>query len=95
MKYSKSMLTNYAKELAKTCRDVVDVMCYSEEISKNQLSRDILDSDNQELILEVAKRYSKYVFDEMNVDLESGDVQELCNIINIVFSCCEENNWFR
>ncbi|MBP3543898.1 MAG: hypothetical protein J6J86_06690 [Lachnospiraceae bacterium] len=92
---SKKELTGYAKDCARVSKAIIDVMVMSEEISEMDFSKSIRNDDDKELLLEIAKRFAKYVNDRMPVDLEIGEVQEMCNIINDLFSVCEENNWFE
>jgi hypothetical protein len=46
-------------------------------------------------LLEVAKRFAKYHKDEIQLDFETGSIQDFCNIINEIIHCCEDNNWFK
>ena len=100
MNFKKSELTRYAKELAETTKKVMEVMSLSDEISHMEISKNVRNMDeqsgeDQKLLFEIAKQFAKYCEVEMYVDLENGNVQELCGIINRVVDCCEENDWFR
>ncbi len=96
MRYKKSELTEYAKNYCCYASKILtDAMCISEELSKHPISKEIIRNDNEELKLEVAKRFAKYVKDEIEIDLENGNVQDATNIINELLACCEENNWFK
>lgn len=92
---SKKELTGYAKDCARASKAIIDVMVMSEEISKMDFSKSIRNDDDKEFLLEIAKRFAKYVNDRMPVDLEVSTVQEMCDIINDLYYICEENNWFE
>lgn len=95
MDYKKSDLTKYAKDCTYASKLIVDIMCISEDISSNKISKEIVNEDNEQLLLEVAKRFAKYINDEMRVDLNNGAVQDCCEVINTLVEKCDENNWFR
>jgi len=94
--YRESVLTRYAKECAWGAKRLIDGICMSEEISKTELGRTIAHGWNgsDELIMAVAKRFAKLANDRQAPDVETGEVQEFCDIIQKIVECCEENDWF-
>ena len=95
MKIKKAELTAFAKQLASAHRRYCDVMCIAEEITKSDMGRKLKSGMDENLLMEIAKRYAKYVRNECSVDLDNGETQTCQDIINDVLSCCEENNWFQ
>ena len=69
-------------------------MYISEDIMRTQIGKELI-NDNQNVLLEVSKRFAKYAKETINIDLDNGEVQNLQNILNAVINCCEENNWFK
>lgn len=69
-------------------------MYISEDIMRTQIGKELI-NDNQNVLLEVSKRFAKYAKETINTDLDNGEVQNLQNIFNAVINCCEENNWFE
>lgn len=51
--------------------------------------------DNEELILEISRRYAKYPNDEIVPEVEGASIQDFCRIIKILVDCCDEHDWFR
>ena len=98
MKYKKSDLTKFAKDCAWGNTAFLNGLCMSEEIVHSELGHKITHEfveDNNTLILEISKRFAKYTNDTMIPDIETGEVQDFCNIIKTIIDCCEENNWFE
>lgn len=75
-------------------KEAVKLMYISEDIMRTQIGKELI-NDNQNVLLEVSKRFAKYAKETMNIDLDNGEVQNLQNILNAVINCCEENNWFK
>ena len=92
MKYKKSELTKFAKDCAWGANQMLNGVCMAGEI-KGSICRDILDND-EELLLEVSKRFAKHAKDTMGFDIESGEVQDFQHLIEKIIECCEENDWF-
>ena len=40
-------------------------------------------------------RFAKYAKENIGVDLDSGEIQDIQNILNAIIDCCEENHWFE
>lgn len=95
MKYKKSKLTQFTKNCAWGANQILNGVCIAEEISKDDIGQDIINSDDEELLLEISRRYAKYTKDQMAFDTETGDVQNFQRIIESIVECCEENNWFE
>lgn len=91
MKYKKSELTKFAKDCASGANHMLIGICMAGEI-KGNISRSILYDD--ELLLEVSKRFAKYTKDTMRFDVETGEVQDFQRLIDKIIECCEENDWF-
>lgn len=91
-KYKKSELTRFAKDCAYGANQMLNGVCMAGEI-KGNISRDILNND-EELLLEVSKRFAKYVKDQMGFDVETGEVQDFQRLIDKLVECCEDNDWF-
>lgn len=75
-------------------KEAVKLMYISEDIMRTQIGKELI-NDNQNVLLEVSKRFAKYAKEIINIDLDNGEVQNLQNILNAVINCCEENNWFK
>ena len=69
-------------------------MYISEDIMRTQIGKELI-NDNQNVLLEVSKRFAKYAKETIDIDLDNGEVQNLQNILNAVINCYEENNWFK
>lgn len=93
MEYSKSEITKFAKECASASNKAVSVLCMAEEISHSKLVASL--KEDNELLLETAKRFAKYTQVENYIDFDNGEIQDFCTIINAIIECCEENSWFR
>ena len=93
MKYKKSELTRFAKDCAYGAHQMLNGICIAEEI-KGNISRDLLNG-NEEILLEVSKRFVKYAKDYMAFDVETGQVQDFQNIIEKIIECCDDNDWFE
>lgn len=91
-KYKKSELTAFAKNCAWGAHQMLNGVCMAEEVVKTQIGRSI--SHDEELLLEVSKRFAKHCKDTMAFDVENGTVQDFQDIIEAIIYCCEENNWF-
>lgn len=93
MKYKKSELTRFAKTCAYGANQMLNGVCVAGEV-RGSICRDILSND-EELLLEVSKRFAKYAKDQIVFDVENGEVQEFQNLIEKIIECCEDNNWFN
>lgn len=92
MKHKKSELTKFAKDCAYGTNQMINGICMAGEI-KGDISREILNYD-EELLLEVSKRFAKYTKDAMRFDVETGELQDFQRLIDKIIDCCEENDWF-
>lgn len=90
----KSELTAFAKNCAYAHEKAVKLMCISEELVRLDIGKELI-NDDQNILLEVSKRFAKYARENINIDLDNGEVQNLQNILNAIIDCCEENNWFE
>lgn len=100
MKYKKSELTRFAKDIAYANKILIDGICMSEEVIYSDIGKTLVkrfDDENQELIFELAKRFSKYTNDQMSADTETHarTLNDISKILNDIVACCEENNWFE
>ena len=93
-KIKKSELTRFAKDCAFTHKNAVMFVCMSEEITRSKIGK-MLKEGNDDILLEVSKRFAKYATEGMEFDVETGDTQDTQTIINDIINCCEENNWFK
>jgi hypothetical protein len=93
-KIKKSDLTKFTKDCVYAHEKAVKLMCISEEIMRTQIGKELI-NDNQNVLLEVSKQFAKYARENINIDLDNGEVQNLQNILNAIIDCCEENNWFE
>ncbi len=94
MRYKKSELTQFVKECAYGANQMLNGICIAEEISESDIGRDIINSENEELLLEVSKRFAKYAKDQMAFDVENREIQNFQGIIEKIIEYCEDNNWF-
>lgn len=90
----KSDLTKFAKDCVYAHDKAVKLECISEDIVRTYIGKELI-NDNQSILLEVAKRFAKYARENMNIDLDNGEIQNVQNILNAIIDCCEENNWFE
>lgn len=68
----KSELTQFAKDCAWGSR-AMNGICLSEEVAHSDIGRKIANGfveDNEELILEISKRFAKYANDESAPEIE-------------------------
>lgn len=91
----KSEITSFAKDCAYAHEKAVKFLCMSEQIAHNKIGTLVLDESGREVLVEVSKKFSKYVKEEMGFDLDNGDTQSCQDILNAIIDCCEENDWFR
>lgn len=94
MEFSKAELTAFAKQLAYAQRQYLNVMVIAEELNMTGLGKTLKNEMEEDLLLEIAKRYAAYAKDFGLVDVDNGDVQTGQNLINEVVTCCEKHNWF-
>lgn len=92
MKYKKSELTRFAKTCAYGANQMLNGVCVAGEV-RGSICKDILCND-EELLLEVSKRFAKYAKDQIGFDVENGEVQDFQNLIEKIIKCCEDNDWF-
>ena len=92
-KIKNSELTQFAKDCVYAHEKAIKLMCISENIMRNQIGKELI-NDNQSILLEVSKQFVKYARENMNIDLDNGDIQNLQNILNAIIECCDENDWF-
>lgn len=95
MDYKKSELTKFAKEIVYVQEKLFDAMCISDEIAHGEIGTIFKNGISDELLIEISKRFAKYVKNNASVDVDNGDVQTCQDIINEVINCCEEHNWFN
>lgn len=93
-KIKKSDLTKFVKDCVYAHEKAVKLECISEDIMRNPIGKELI-NNNQSILLEVSKRFVKCAKENMNIDLDNGEVQNLQNILNAIIDCCEENNWFE
>ena len=74
---------------------MINGLCMAEEIAHSSLGRELINFNDDELLLEVSKRYAKYAQDEMDFDTENSETQDFQSIINKIVNCCDEHDWFR
>lgn len=95
MKHKKSEMTYFAKRCAVATRQMINGICMSEDISHDEIGREILHGNDPEILMEVSKRFAKYTKETEPFDTENGDVQDFQHIIEIIIDCCEENGYFE
>ena len=95
MEYKKADLTAFAKQLAFAHHQYLNTMCIAEEIAKSEIGMKFKNRNDDELLVEIAKRYAKYVRNFCDIDIDNGETQDCQSIINDIVACCEENNWFQ
>ena len=75
IKYKKSVLTQFAKHCAYGANQILNGSCVAEEISKSDIGRTLANTDDEDLLLEISKRFAKYAKDQMGFDVDNGEVQ--------------------
>ena len=95
MKYKKSEITIFAKNCAWGANQMLNGICVASDISHSEIGKDFRNKDDEELLIEVSKRFAKYAKDEIGFDVDNGEVQTFQYIIDSIIECCEEKNWFR
>lgn len=68
-KIKKSDLTKFTKDCVYTHEKAVKLECISEDIMRNQIGKELI-NDNQNILLEVLKRFAKYARENINIDLD-------------------------
>jgi len=94
MEYKKSVLTQFAKDCAQGAGQMMNGICMAEKLSKDEIGYKLSNGQDEELLLEVAKRFAKYVKEQCSFDVECGEVQDFQEIIRNIVECCEEHDWF-
>lgn len=94
MIFKKSQLTRFAKDCSYGSSRMIDAICMAEEIIHSDIGMAFRNGIDEELLVEVSKRFAKYANDTISFEVNTGDVQEFQSIICQVIECCEENNWF-
>ena len=92
MDYKKGDLTKFAKTCAWGAYQMMNGICIAGEI-KGDLCRDILNG-NEELLLEISKRFAKNAKDTSAFNVENGEVQNFQKLIEMIIECCDDNDWF-
>lgn len=93
-KIKNSELTQFAKDLVVAHNSAIKYIVKSEDIEASKIRKEIITYDNQELLLEISKRFAKYARAEMSIDLECSSTQDTQDMLNKVIRCCDENDWF-
>lgn len=93
MEIKKSEMTKFAKDCSYGLNSFLNGICMAEEIEKTNIAKEI-HNGNDELLLEVSKRFAKYAKDQMCFDTDSGEVQDFKNLIDKMIECCDENDLF-
>lgn len=95
MEYKKSELTLFARRCAWGSNQILNGLCMAQEIVHSSLGEELANFNDDELLLEVSKRYAKYAQDEVVFDMENSETQDFQSIINKIVNCCDEHDWFR
>lgn len=93
-KFKKSTMTRFAKEAAWGANQMLNGICMAEEIAKCDIGRIIRNEADDELLLEISKRFAKYARDQTAFDAENSEVQDFQRIISTIVACCDEHDWF-
>lgn len=67
----------------------------AEEIAHSGLGEELINYNDDELLLEVSKRYAKYAQTEVNFSVENSATQDFQSLISKIVACCDEHDWFR
>lgn len=94
MSYKKSEITQFAKECVYAQNQFLNSMCIAENLKRTDIAKEFRNGIDDELLIEIAKRYAKYAKFECTIDLDNSDIQDSQNIINTIVECCEEHKWF-
>lgn len=92
--YKKSELTAFAKQCSIASNQLSNGICFASELVKENIGRQILRGNNEEILLEVSKRFAKYAKEQDAFDVETGEVQDFQKLIVKIIECCDENDWF-
>lgn len=92
--YKKSELTQYAKQCAKMSDKFMNDYLCSEELSRNEICREIVHDGNEELLLEISKRFAKYADCHDLWVYDCASVEDFYELIKKIINCCEENDLF-
>lgn len=95
MDYKKSEITKFAKEIVCAQEKLFDVMCAADEIAHSEIGTIFKNGVSDELLIEISKRFAKYVKNDTDIDVDNGDVHTCQDIVNEVINCCVEHNWFN
>lgn len=63
VKYKKSVLTQFAKDCTYGANQMLNGVCVAEEISKSDIGCTLANTDDEELLFEISKRFAKYAKD--------------------------------
>lgn len=95
VEYKKSELTYFAKVCARGAEQMIIGLCMAEEIAHSGLGEELINYNDDELLLEVSKRYAKYAQTETDFSIENSATQDFQSLINKIVVCCDEHDWFR
>lgn len=94
MDYKASQLTRFAKDCAWGLSTMLNGIFMAEEIAHSSICRDLKNETDEDLLIEISKRFAKYTKNVMSFDADVGEVQDFQSIICQIVDCCEENDWF-
>lgn len=95
MEYKKSELTQFAKQCAWAVNQMSNGVCTAGEIAHSDIGREINNFNDNDLLLEISKRYAKYAKDYACFDVDNGETQDFQSIANKIVNCCEDHDWFE
>lgn len=97
MEYKKAELTDFARQCARGARYMILGLCMAEEIAHTSLAREIISNNtgNEDLLLEISKRYANYADDMVNFRVDNAATQDFQELIDRIVICCDEHDWFE
>lgn len=93
-KYKKSELTQYAKQCAEMSDEFMNDCLCAAELSSNEICREIVHVGNEELLLEISKKFAKYAGCHDLWVYDCASVEDFYELIKKIINCCEENGLF-
>ena len=82
MEYKKSDLTKFAQNAVDTHHQHLNTMYMAEEISLSDLGKAFRNGIDEKLLMDISKRYAKYIGNTYDVDLDNTAIQNCQNILN-------------
>ena len=92
MEYKKSEITLFAKQCAQSHYQISNSISFAERLVHSDTGQSFVDTtnNNDELLFEIAQRYTKYIKNECTFDFDNAETQVCQDIIIKIIECCDD-----